>query len=124
MARANAALPYQPTVAFGNFVGTERFDPPSFQGGSCPPDFQCRWSDAALVRYEGSIGDQFGYIARPYYGSIDIDPANPRFRIDQEVSYPADNSIVDKVGQTTGWTYGYVRHTASARSTRCCTSRR
>ena len=102
---------YQPTVAFGNFVGTERFDPPSFQGGSCPPDFQCRWSDAALVRYEGSIGDQFGYIARPYYGSIDIDPANPRFRIDQEVSYPADNSIVDKVGQTTGWTYGYVRHT-------------
>ncbi len=96
-----------------DYIGRETADPPFFTGGACPSGRKCRYSDAALVGYSEPAGSEwdFGGIARPITfdpleGPIEIDAANPRFRIFAEQPHPIGGAILEKVGITTGWTVG------------------
>lgn len=44
-------------------------------------------------------------------GSITIDSQNPPMTIVGEFPYPVGGEMVDKMGRTTGWTYGFVKKT-------------
>lgn len=46
-------------------------------------------------------------------GSITIDSANPRFNIIGEAAYPVAGGTLQKIGRTTGWTYGQVTNTCA-----------
>ncbi|CAA9303245.1 MAG: hypothetical protein AVDCRST_MAG89-623, partial [uncultured Gemmatimonadetes bacterium] len=94
------------------FVGREVSDPRPFP---CFGNFyRCRYSDAALVQVH-SAAVAPNRIARTLYpgnpGSIVVDPANPRFTVSAVQSWPWAGQMVDKMGRTTGWTYGWVRRT-------------
>lgn len=84
-----------------------------------PPWFHpCRDSDAAVFLHSSSDFD-LGRIVRTtfrvhgggVYGSLVIDDANPYFQIVGEYSSPPVGAIVNKIGQTSGWTHGLVRYT-------------
>ncbi len=104
---------YQPFAP--NLVGTEASDPAYFTGSRCPWGRKCRYSDAARVKYESGVSSDLGGITRTTYrgtssGSILIDAARPFFNITAEAS-PVQGATVNKVGQTTGWTYGAITGT-------------
>jgi hypothetical protein len=44
-------------------------------------------------------------------GSIIIDPYMPTMQIFDTVYYPIQGQVLDKMGATTGWTYGSVQNT-------------
>ena len=108
---------FQPNVAAADFIGTEVMDPAFATGGQviggieCPPGRRCRFSDAALVRSEGD--QAVGYVARTtsrgrYTGSLTISTSNPRFSFTSQSGVAFPGTQVEKVGRTTGWTYGPV----------------
>jgi hypothetical protein len=104
---------YHQNVELGNlnFFATELADPFLFSGGVCPAGRRCRRSDAAFARVEPfTAGQHHGRIARPliWTGSITINAANPEFQIVSETPFPTVGMILDKVGRTTGWTFGRV----------------
>ncbi len=94
-------------------IGIEVVDPPFFQ---CSATQVCRWSDAAIARYETARTPvRFGSIYRTEFfgtsgpGSIEIGGSNPNFfSITDEAPFPLGGEILDKVGRTTGWTRGPV----------------
>ncbi len=97
-----------------NKVGDEIVDPPYFTGlFGCPPNFRCRFSDSAFVKYNGSTFTM-GFIARPTSwntGSLTISSSKSVLKITSENNNNApivDGTILDKIGRTTGWTYGKV----------------
>ena len=95
-----------------NQVGDEIADPSYFTGGSCPTNRKCRFSDSAFVKYNGS-SYSMGLIARPTSwntGSLTISSSKPTLRITSEDN-PVYGTILDKIGRTTGWTYGKVTGT-------------
>jgi hypothetical protein len=101
---------YQPLAP--TLIGTEVSDPPFFTGRPCPSGRKCRYSDAARVRYQTTVSSDLGGIARTTFrslanGSITINGANPFFNITSE-SPPLQGATVNKVGRTTGWTYGTI----------------
>lgn len=98
-------------------IGVEFRDPPPF--GCTLISTGCRYSDAAAVQYDSGIDYQIGYLARPRYrwscsldqcgyGTNEIDTSNPRIRITEKQLAPFEGQGLDKIGITTGWTYGYV----------------
>lgn len=109
---------YQATVASTNLVGPEIHDP-----AGAPCGFfglqRCRYSDASIVRRNAGVTSDYGYIARTTAwatglnnsGSIQINTASPRMRITSELAFPSVNQTLDKIGRTTGWTYGQVDRT-------------
>ena len=85
-------------------IGYEAYDPPMLTSGQepdCPPGRTCRWSDAALYRYDGGISVGFGQIAKTNTGSTTI---SGRYDIMSAFSaYFFENvSPISKVGRTTG----------------------
>ncbi len=112
---------YQPSISSDNEVGWEYLDP---NGKSCGTFSTrvCRYADVAAVALgSGSetTPSDIGYIGRttfrsPGYGStgsLEIDPNNPRLRVIGYDQYPVTGDIVNKIGRTTGWTYGDVGRT-------------
>lgn len=107
---------FQPVVGSNNYIGVEVIDPPYAPAGAviggytCPAGRRCRFSDAAFVQ---NTQDQAqGYVARPtfrgrYSGSITIGSNGP-FVFTSQSGVVFSGSQVDKVGRTTGWTYGPV----------------
>lgn len=103
-------------VAFGQAqwwqgVGNEVRDPIGFR---CFLWGRCRFADAALVQV--NVPTAINQIARTTWwgtpgnpGSITV--ANPPLQIVSHVWWPAWGQMVDKVGRTTGWNYGFVRNT-------------
>ena len=96
------------------WVGREASDPRPFR---CYFWWRCRYSDAALVQVSGAAVAP-NRIARTLYwggpgmpGSIDVDSANPRFTVTGVQYWPTAGLMVDKMGRTSGWNYGYVKHT-------------
>lgn len=66
--------------------------------------------------FKSGVSVEFGNIVRTTShgtspGSITIDSANPRFRIIGEAAYPVAGQTLEKIGRTTGWTYGQVTNT-------------
>jgi hypothetical protein len=116
------STPYwQPSRTAANLVGEEAHDIPPFTGGPCPTGSQCRYSDALGVQYHtgGELMPadiDFGRIARTLFagttnpGSLDIDPANPRWQIVAE-NVTMVGQTLHKTGRTSGWTMGPVNAT-------------
>src|SRR5262245_7946759 len=105
---------YQNTNAGANYIGYEYRDPPLWScfGGTR----RCRYSDAALGAYNYYTPSDLGQIARTTYwgraaGSITIDPARPNFQIRAEKAFPLGGEMLEKMGRTTGWTWGLVTNT-------------
>lgn len=106
--------PDDPILSEANKIGNEDADPPFFTGQPCPTNRRCRFSDAAYVDYDRSVSGA-ELIARPVdtLGSLQIDSANPRFRIVGETLQLVEGMIVNKVGRTTGWTFGGLTRVCS-----------
>lgn len=105
----------------GTQVGREIVDPGLFTSTTttrCPVGRNCRWSDVAVVQYDDSVAWDLGYIAKPQWSvnnpstdfTIQIDAYTPRLKV-QGNAYPTVGAYVNKVGRTTGWTWGPVLRT-------------
>jgi hypothetical protein len=110
---------FQPSnVGTYAYVGTESNDPSTFtnaQDVSCPVNDRCRWSDAAIIAYPSGVGpgaDGMGKIYRVTNttGSKEIDGT---LLIIDEVDFPSSNITLDKIGQSTGWSWGTVFSTCA-----------
>ena len=96
---------------FPQAVAVEVNDPPLTSGSHCPPERVCRYSDALFARYDDP---RYGAIAtvarteysRPYAGSRNT--VEPPFQIVSVNVFPIVGMEVNKVGRTTGWTYGRI----------------
>lgn len=102
-----------------NFIGTEVEDP-NYDPISCAQDFLpgtvCRFSDAARAQYAAGLPFELGRIARTVArdrenGTLEVDAANPSFRILGESRRSVVGEEANKVGRTTGWTFGPVIQT-------------
>lgn len=79
----------------------------------------CRRADATAVRIDDAVADETGYIVRTRFyseyssapGSLNVDPANPRFRIAGKGGFPFQGQPTNKIGASTGWTRGLVNQT-------------
>lgn len=107
---------FQPVVGGTNYIGVEVIDPPYALAGqviggyTCPAGRRCRFSDAAFV--QNTEDQAVGYVVRPtsrgrYSGSLTIGSNGP-FSFTSQSGVVFSGSQVDKVGRTTGWTYGPV----------------
>ena len=109
---------YQPLALGASAIGTETVDPPYRRGiPGCPGGRFCRYSDSAFAAYDAASLSDFGRIARTTArgsasGSITIDAANPTFSI-TSTSSSAVGHEVNKIGRTTGWTFGNVGATCA-----------
>jgi hypothetical protein len=123
---------YQPTrglvVNPNNFIGIEMEDP-EYSAVTCVqdflPGFVCRYSDASRAEYAAGVPFQLGRIARTttsYQDTpldangnrvavLDVDPVNPFFTITKEQKRSVLGERANKVGRTTGWTFGPVTQT-------------
>jgi len=87
------------------------------QDSRCPAGAQCKYSDIALGGYSSGVS-YAAAIARtvdrqPLVGSILIDWNNgPYLHVTNNSLGPLLGQTVDKIGRTTGWTYGVVTETA------------
>jgi hypothetical protein len=111
---------WQPLSTTANsFIGTEAADPIYFTGGPCPAfpvPKRCRYSDAARATYAAGVSFNLGRIARTTSrgansGSITISTTNPFFTITAERANPVQGSQANKIGRTTGWTFGKISNT-------------
>lgn len=108
---------YQPTSSTPNsFIGTEVADPAYVKGGSCPRGKKCRYSDSSRGAYAAGVTSSLGRVARPasrssLVGTLTIDAGNPFFTINGEQNSALVGEEVNKVGRTTGWTYGNITNT-------------
>lgn len=93
----------------GGFIGTEIADPSYFTGGDCPASRVCRYSDAAMVRYDASTAWDPAAVARTSSG-ITVHGTQPTVIFNNE-AVAMVNSYVGKVGKTTGYTAGGVTNT-------------
>jgi hypothetical protein len=94
-------------------IGTEAADPKFFTGGACPADRRCRYSDASRGRYASGVSQTLGRIARTtsrgsLSGPLTISGANPAFTVNGERANSLVGQTLNKIGRTTGWTFGKV----------------
>lgn len=97
----------------GTFIGTEAADPQYFTGGTCPAGRRCRFSDAARVGYASAATSTLGRIARTTSrgsntGSITISSTTPTFSITAERANSVVGQTLNRIGRTSGWTFGRV----------------
>jgi hypothetical protein len=104
------------------YIGNEVAESMVFSNATdsrCPTSAnQCKWSDLSFGSYISSYQTQqsYGHIARPiqrtqWGGSVTIASPNFSIMITNEALFPFQGDTVDKVGRTTGWTYGQVTGT-------------
>lgn len=99
-------------------IGTETADPTYRRNiAGCPRGRRCRYSDSAFAAYDSGSLSHFARIARTtsrgnLSGSITIDSSNPTFTI-TSTSSSSVGQEVNKVGRTTGWTFGDVSTTCA-----------
>jgi hypothetical protein len=105
---------YQGPEAAGQyFVGTESRQPPwggTADYGACPAGAKCSMADAVLIAYSGSQG-AMGGIAKTQSinsGNIQLDTFQPTFTVLDSTLENLNGSLVSKVGQSSGWTNGYI----------------
>jgi hypothetical protein len=110
---------YQPLSTTANsLIGTEAADPSYFQGGVCPAGRRCRYSDAARARYNAGVSFNLARVARTtsrgaLSGPLTISTANPFFTITAERANPVAGARANKIGRTTGWTFGQINATCA-----------
>jgi hypothetical protein len=112
-------LYYQPLSTTANsFIGTEAADPNYFQGGVCPAGRKCRYSDAARATYTSGVSFNLARIARTtsrgaLSSPLTISTANPFLTITAERANPVAGAQANKIGRTTGWTFGRISATCA-----------
>jgi len=110
---------YQPSNAYNNsYLGTEGYD---LTAGTCPLLWPCayyRYSDANLVRQTSTTRHWApGIIARPTnrvfasVGQTDWNSAHPFLFVVGTATDVSDGQSIEKIGATSGWTYGTVTGT-------------
>jgi hypothetical protein len=103
-----------------HFIGTEVLDPGTYACGGTA----CRNSDAAIVQLQNpNIPADWGYIVRTSfpngggrsggYGSLEEDAIFPTWRLSAKHTFVLQNWRLEKVGRTTGWTWGTVLNTCA-----------
>ena len=105
-------------------IGVEIDDPHYFTNvqypwSACPTGHYCRYSDSALVEIQAPATHSLGDIARPIswnQGDLDINDSNPVLSIVAEQSWPTAGQYLDKIGRSTGWTYGRLDRSCFDRS--------
>ena len=103
--------PDDPWWTEGNKVGDEIADPAYFTGGVCPSGRRCRYSDSAFIDYTISRGSNIARTTGWNNGSLNIHSTRTRLTIVGEMSAWVDGSELDKIGRTSGWSYGHVEGT-------------
>ncbi|HXF95256.1 MAG TPA: hypothetical protein VNI61_04065 [Gemmatimonadales bacterium] len=106
-----------------NLIGHEVEDP-EYDPISCAEEFipgaVCRFSDAARAEYAAGQPFALGRIARttaryqdrpPTGAVLEVDPNSPSFRVNGEQRRSVLGEEANKVGRTTGWTFGPVIQT-------------
>lgn len=101
---------HQPTIGTGNRIGVETIDAPFFTGGACPQGNACRYSDSSFIQKDAGVSSNLGFIGKPETpgGTLILDHVS--FRITGN-GFPSVGVTIDKVGGTTGWSYGPVTQT-------------
>lgn len=109
---------YQPNASSeANRIGQEAADPVYSTGGDCPSGRRCRFSDSAFVRLDMGadpaalpVTAEFGFIALPddYTGGGMTIDSSDRVRINKEASSIIEGTFVQRVGRTSGATYGEI----------------
>ncbi|HEY8470516.1 MAG TPA: hypothetical protein VIL18_12775 [Longimicrobiales bacterium] len=94
-------------------IGVEVADPTYFTGSPCPSGRRCRFSDSSRATYTSGISFDLGGIARTasrgsLSGSLEIVGT---FNITAEQANPVAGAQANKVGRTTGWTFGTITNT-------------
>ncbi|MBL8982411.1 MAG: hypothetical protein JNL26_09505 [Gemmatimonadetes bacterium] len=96
-------------------AGVEIVDPRGWACGAFNNKL-CRYSDAALIGRV--VQNSFATVAQPEFLDLDgapfsttIDPNSPTFQVASNAGHATWGDVLDKVGQTTGWTRGSVRGT-------------
>ena len=113
-------LYFQPLATTANSsIGKEVADPNYFQGGVCPAGRKCRYSDAARATYNAGVNFSLAQIARTtsrgaLSGPLTISTANPFLTITAERANPVAGAQANKIGRTTGWTFGQIGATCVA----------
>lgn len=111
---------YQPALADAkNLIAVEADDPAPqtvATNPDCPPGQLCRYSDASRAVYNADIPSDFARIARTLerdasVGTLTLDTERPSFRITGKQADSVVGQRVNKVGRTTGWTFGRVTGT-------------
>lgn len=100
-------------------IATEADDPHWFISLDCPlsPAFQCRWSDASRAAYipTAAAEARLGRIAktvRPSTSLADVElTIDGFFTIKREQARGVVGEVANKVGRTTGWTFGSTTET-------------
>lgn len=113
--RGNASGTRFTQSATGGRVGQEQNDP---SYNTCFFGYSCRRSDAAFVDYNSGTGG-YNEIARPRSwaapnsgsSTLKIDHSSPGMNVEDVEPHPMSGDMIDKVGRTTGWTYGFVNRT-------------
>ncbi|HEX6941093.1 MAG TPA: hypothetical protein VF158_16870 [Longimicrobiales bacterium] len=96
----------------GTVIATEVADPTYFRGGQCPRGRRCRFSDSSRAAYSSGVDFTLGAIAQTtsrgsLSGSLTIAGT---FSITGERN-PLAGEEANKVGRTTGWTFGPITNT-------------
>jgi len=92
-------------------VAVEVDDPAFVSGPNCPPGRYCRYSDALFARYDDPSSGAAGAVARTEYRGRSTgsrSTVQTSFQVTSVDIFPPVGSEVNKVGRTTGWTYGRV----------------
>ena len=104
---------YSQNVPASGSIGTETADPGFSSDPPCPVGKRCRFSDSAFAKYDNPRLGGLGKIARPMssgseVGSTTLKDPSARFTLTGRTGSPLAGDVVQKVGRTTGWTYGSV----------------
>lgn len=104
--------------ANGSQIGVESADP-SYRSCGFLGLRSCRDSDAAFVDFDSGVGVSTDVMRTQSWaapgngtGSIQIDHG-AAMSLDEVSAHPVSGDMVDKVGRTSGWTYGFVNRTCT-----------
>jgi hypothetical protein len=100
-------------------IGVEQNDPayPLCPSPPFPAGNRCRFSDSLFATYDAGIARAAATVYRTTFraaaaGSLTIDPVNPAFTVTAlAVAALPVGTEVNKIGRTTGWTFGPVSAT-------------
>ena len=109
---------FHQSVQSGNLnrIGVELLDPPFFTGFSCPSGMRCRFSDAAFVARDGG-SDPATPRTEGAFGHLAVADSDlfffHEYELVDKVLSPIDGETVEKVGKTSGTTWGRVSDTCA-----------
>lgn len=86
-------------------IGVEVYDPALFtnsQNSECPAGRSCRWSDAAVFRYDSGVSVSFARIAKTANGSLNITGQYTIIGAGHSAFFFENATPISKVGRTTG----------------------